>query len=101
MGIAKRPDLRKLIGKSQRLVSPVRHCGELRIVGRPVVDLSFSELCNVPGCAQVFRAPNTRAVPFATAPGPQQPRRRIANDVVDGPAIAEWPLNCPALTVAS
>jgi len=40
-------------------------------------------------------------VPFATSTGPQQPRRRITDDVVDGPAIAEWPLNCPALTVAS
>ena len=68
---------------------------------RPVIDLSFGELCNVPGCAQVFRAPHTRAVPFATPTGPQQPRGRVTDDVIDGSAIAKWPLNCPALPVAS
>src|SRR5262245_29125468 len=101
MGVAKRPDLRELTCKRQRLFSPVHHRGELRIVGRPVINLSFSEPCNVPGCAQVFRAPHTRSVKFATPTRPQRPCGRVTDDVIDGPAIAEWPLNCPAIPVAS
>src|SRR6185295_3855113 len=101
VGIAKRPDLRELIRKLQRLVSPVHHCGELRIIGRPLIDLPFCELCKVPAYAQVFRAPHTRAVPIATPAGPQQPSGGITDHVIDGPAIAEWPRNCPTFPVAS
>ena len=100
MGVAKRPDLRKLICKMQRLFGPVHHCGELRIVRCPLIDLSFCELCNVPGCSQVFRAPHTRSVEIATPTRPQQPRGRITDDVIDGPAVAERPLNCPVLPIA-
>src|SRR6185437_5888143 len=59
------------------------------------------ELCNLPGCARVFGAPNTGAVEVTTAAGPQPPRGRVTDDMVDGPAIAEWPLDGPALPVAS
>jgi hypothetical protein len=38
---------------------------------------------------------------FAAATGPQQPRGRITDDVVDGPAIAERALDCPAIPAGS
>jgi hypothetical protein len=40
-------------------------------------------------------------VPFAAATGPQQTRGRVTDDVIDGPAIAEWPLDRPALPVTA
>src|SRR5271169_267749 len=100
VSIAQRPDLRELICERQRLIAPVHHGGELWIVGCPVVDLTFCELCNFPSRTQVFRAPHPGAVPFSTPTGPQQPRGSVTDEMVDGPAIAEWPLDRPALPVA-
>src|SRR5215471_1300204 len=70
VGVAKRPDLRELICKRQWLLGPVHHCCELRIVGRPVIDLPFCELCDLPGFAQVRGAPHARAMELAAPAGP-------------------------------
>src|SRR4029434_8731156 len=98
--MAQRPYLRKLICERQRVISPVHRGGELRFVGRPVVDLTLCELCNFPSRTQVFRVPHTSAVPLATPTGPQQPRGRGTYDVIDEPAITQWPLHFPALPAA-
>jgi hypothetical protein len=37
----------------------------LRIFGRPIVDLTFCELYNLPSGAGVFRAPHSGPVPTA------------------------------------
>src|SRR5580693_7196606 len=101
MGIAQRPDLRELIREWHRPRGPVHRGRELRIGGRPVVDQTLCELGNLPGRARVFGAPHTGAVPFATPAGPQQTCGRVTDDVVDGPAVAEWPVDGPALPVAA
>jgi hypothetical protein len=82
------------------LLGPIHRRCELRFAGRPVVDLSLCELCNFPGGTQVFGAPDSGAVPFATPTGPQQSRGSVTYDVIDRPAIAEWPCKFPTLPVA-
>ena len=101
VGITQRPNLRELVGERQRLLAPIHHGGELRIVRRPVVNLPLGKLGDLPRCARVFRAPHTGAVKIAAAAGPQHARGRVTNDVVDGPAVAEWPFDRPALLVAA
>ena len=95
VGIAERPDLRELIRERQGLRYD-QHGGELRIFRCPVVDLAFRELGDLPGLAAVVGAPHAGAEEVAAAARPQSSGDRVADDVVDRPAVAERPLDRPA-----
>ena len=61
----------------------------LRVGGQHLVELAVGEQAQRPALAAVGRAPDAGAGPLAPAAGPQAPRGRIADRVVDRPAVAE------------
>ena len=101
VGVTQRPDLGKAVAEGQRRVGPADHAGEVRVVGRPVVHRALGEPGDLPALAAVVRAPDARAVPVAAATGPDRPGRRVADEVVDRPAVAVRTRYLPAAAVAT
>ena len=101
VGIAQRPDLREFIGERQRPAAPVDHGREVRIVLGPIVHGAPGQARKIPVFAAIKRAPDAGAVPVAAARGPQRSGRRVADDVVDRPAVAERPADAPAVTAVA
>ena len=97
--VAQRPDLGECVSKGQRLIGPTDHRCEILIFGRPIVHRSLCKSGDLPTSAAVFAAPDACAVPFATAPRPNGAGLRIANHVIDWPAVTVRTLYGPAPTV--
>ena len=49
----------------------------------------------------ILGAPDPGALPFAAAAGPENARRRVADDVIDRPAVAEGTPDGPVLPVTA
>ena len=75
---------------------PLHEGRHLGIIRRPFVDLPLRQPGHRPALAAIRRPPDPRAAPLSTASGPEMPGLRIADDVVDRPAVAMRAGQAPA-----
>ena len=91
------PDLRKRLVEGQRIRRPVHHGRKIRIICGPFVHLAGCQACQIPGVAAIAGVPHTGAVKITAATGPEITRHRIADDMVDAPAVAMGTGNTPVV----
>ncbi len=98
---AQRPYLRDRAGKRQFLLFPADHRGKVCIVRGPVIHLTLAQTRDLPAFAAIGRPPDTRAMPFAAAAGPNRASAGVADDVIDRPAATIRTANGPAAAIAA
>ena len=96
MGKTQRPDLRKVAAKGQGRVLPPDHLGKAGVIGRPVVHLAPGQPGHLPGRPTILRPPDARAGKLAAAACPDGSGFRIADGMVDRPAVAMRAAHVPA-----